>query len=206
MDTHDTHRNRHRINSGGNIFYDLGSRAIFRWSSARCWKCELSLVYLNGQYPESCQIQLLFLSGVGLILGFEKSRNLFFQRQKLHGTALFFFGIFLVIVKWCGRRIYEVFNALLIISIFFRPKLGFLIEAFGFVNLFGNFIPHLIVVAKHLPVIGRILELPGIKQVAVSTINLRFILTTSEHEYQIEQVVDVLQQRGSSSSKAAAAV
>jgi hypothetical protein len=34
-------------------------------------------------------------------------------------------------------------------------------------NLFGNFIPHIIIVAKHLPVIGKILELPGIKQVIV---------------------------------------
>jgi hypothetical protein len=48
---------------------------------------------------------------------------------------------------------------------FCRPKVGFFVEIFGFMNLFGNFIPHIIVVAKHLPVIGKILELPGIKQV-----------------------------------------
>ena len=46
-----------------------------------------------------------------------------------------------------------------------RPKIGFFVEIFGFMNLFGNFIPHIIVVARHMPVIGRVLELPGIKQV-----------------------------------------
>mmetsp|Transcript_85264 Transcript_85264/g.227397 ORF Transcript_85264/g.227397 Transcript_85264/m.227397 type:complete len:146 (-) Transcript_85264:356-793(-) len=106
---------------------------------------------------------LLFLSGVGLILGLERSKNLFFQRSKLRGTAVFFTGIFLVMIRW--------------------PKVGFFVEIFGFINLFGNFVPHIIIVAKHMPVIGKILELPGLKQAC-----------------------DFLQQRGASSSKAAAAV
>jgi hypothetical protein len=46
-----------------------------------------------------------------------------------------------------------------------RPKLGFVVEAFGFVNLFGNFIPHLLVVARHTPFLKGALDLPGIKQV-----------------------------------------
>lgn len=45
-----------------------------------------------------------------------------------------------------------------------RPKLGFVTELFGFVNLFGNFIPHVILVARHTPVISKVMELPGIKQ------------------------------------------
>jgi hypothetical protein len=70
-------------------------------------------------------------------------------------------------------------------------------------NLFGNFIPHLIVVAKHLPVVGKILELPGIKQVRLFAFVICFDFLK---HYQSFQVVDLLQQRGSSNNKAAAAV
>mmetsp|Transcript_38222 Transcript_38222/g.87036 ORF Transcript_38222/g.87036 Transcript_38222/m.87036 type:complete len:146 (-) Transcript_38222:118-555(-) len=87
---------------------------------------------------------LLFLAGLFLILGFARTKNLFLQPSKLRGTSLFFVGIFLVIIRW--------------------PKIGFMVEAFGFVNLFGNFIPHLVVVARHTPFLKGALDLPGIKQ------------------------------------------
>lgn len=89
---------------------------------------------------------LLFLSGVSLILGFERTKNLFFKPEKLRGSAMFFAGTFLVIFRW--------------------PKLGFLVEVFGFLNLFGNFIPHVIIVARHTPGLGKLFELPGIKHAA----------------------------------------
>ena len=38
-------------------------------------------------------------------------------------------------------------------------------QAFGFLNLFGNFIPHVIIVARHTPGVSKLFELPGIKQV-----------------------------------------
>jgi hypothetical protein len=44
-----------------------------------------------------------------------------------------------------------------------RPKLGFLTELFGFINLFGNFVPHIILVARHTPFLSKVMELPGIK-------------------------------------------
>jgi hypothetical protein len=44
-------------------------------------------------------------------------------------------------------------------------------------NLFGNFIPHIIVVAKHMPVIGKILEVPGIKQVYILSISFSIPFT-----------------------------
>jgi hypothetical protein len=42
---------------------------------------------------------LLFLSGVSLILGFERTKNLFFKPEKLRGSAMFFAGTFLVIFR-----------------------------------------------------------------------------------------------------------
>mmetsp|Transcript_31130 Transcript_31130/g.63178 ORF Transcript_31130/g.63178 Transcript_31130/m.63178 type:complete len:146 (+) Transcript_31130:129-566(+) len=89
---------------------------------------------------------LLFLSGVGLILGLARMQSLFFQSNKLRGTVLFFGGLLLVIFRW--------------------PKVGFFVEAFGFINLFGNFLPHVIIVAKHTPVVSKIFDLPGVKQAA----------------------------------------
>mmetsp|Transcript_36755 Transcript_36755/g.57468 ORF Transcript_36755/g.57468 Transcript_36755/m.57468 type:complete len:147 (+) Transcript_36755:137-577(+) len=89
---------------------------------------------------------LLFLGGVFLILGMQRAKNLFLQPSKLRGTGMFAVGILLVIFKW--------------------PKIGFMVEAFGFVNLFGNFVPHLIIVARHTPGVSKLFELPGIKQVA----------------------------------------
>ena len=87
---------------------------------------------------------LLFLSGVFLILGLERTKNFFFQKSKLRGTAFFFAGILLVIFKWA--------------------KIGFAVELFGFMNLFGNFVPHVILVARHTPGLSKVLELPGVKQ------------------------------------------
>uniref|UniRef100_A0A7S0UIH9 Vesicle transport protein n=1 Tax=Hemiselmis andersenii TaxID=464988 RepID=A0A7S0UIH9_HEMAN len=87
---------------------------------------------------------LLFLSGVFLILGMERTKNFFFQKSKLRGTAFFFTGILMVIFKW--------------------PKIGFAVELFGFLNLFGNFVPHVILVARHTPGVSKVMELPGIKQ------------------------------------------
>ena len=115
-----------------------------------------------------------------MILGFERTKNLFFQRQKLRGTALFFFGIFLVMMKWyfvCYKRLLFFQISPDSPYLFCRPKVGIFVEIFGFMNLFGNFIPHIIVVANHMPVIGKILEVPGIKQVYILSISFSIPFT-----------------------------
>ena len=54
---------------------------------------------------------------MALVIGLQKTFNLFFQRRKLRGTIPFFIGIGLVLFGW--------------------TKIGILVEGFGFVNLFG---------------------------------------------------------------------
>ncbi|KAF0364793.1 Got1-domain-containing protein [Gigaspora margarita] len=85
---------------------------------------------------------ILFLSGITLIIGFNKTLIFFARRNKIRGTICFFGGILLVFLKW--------------------PVLGMVIELFGFLNLFGDFFPVIVSFLRKLPVIGSLLNAPGI--------------------------------------------
>lgn len=61
--------------------------------------------------------KLLFLSGLTLIIGPQKTFYFFARKQKLRGTVCFIGGILLVFLKW--------------------PFVGVIVETFGFLNLFG---------------------------------------------------------------------
>ncbi|KAJ1916966.1 Golgi Transport, partial [Tieghemiomyces parasiticus] len=61
---------------------------------------------------------IMFLAGVTLIIGVQKSVYFFTRPGKIRGSVCFFFGILLVLVKW--------------------PIIGLLVETFGFINLFGS--------------------------------------------------------------------
>eukprot|EP00741_Cyanophora_paradoxa_P007278 tig00001095_g7041.t1 len=87
---------------------------------------------------------LLFLSGVTLVIGMKKTGKFFFQKRKLRGSICFFGGISLVLLGWT----------------FF----GMCLEMFGFLNLFGDFFPIAVAFMRRLPVIGPILSMPGVKQ------------------------------------------
>jgi len=87
---------------------------------------------------------LLFLVGLCLIIGLERTMKFFFQKQKLKGSAFFLGGIVIVLIGW--------------------PLIGILIEVYGFISLFGGFIPVAISFIRRIPGVGVILSLPGIKQ------------------------------------------
>ena len=65
---------------------------------------------------DSC-VQILFLSGITLIIGPQKTFYFFARKQKIRGTVCFLGGILLVFFKW--------------------PFIGMIVETFGFLNLFG---------------------------------------------------------------------
>ena len=69
------------------------------------------------QYVKPNQYQILFVSGLTLIIGPQKTFYFFARKQKLRGTVCFIGGILLVFFK--------------------RPFIGMVIETFGFLNLFG---------------------------------------------------------------------
>ncbi|KAN0138350.1 Got1 domain containing protein [Lactarius tabidus] len=86
---------------------------------------------------------ILFLGGLFLIIGPQKTFYFFARRNKLRGTACFLGGILLVFFKW--------------------PAIGVLVEMFGFLNLFGDFFPVILTFLRQLPFIGQFLNLPYVR-------------------------------------------
>eukprot|EP01031_Cornospumella_fuschlensis_P038649 gene38649-46984_t len=84
--------------------------------------------------------------GVGLIclgLGFVVLGIVMFldaSRDRIRGTVCFFLGILLVLLRY--------------------SVVGILIEFFGFLNLFGNFLPTVLTVSRQIPGVGYLLDLP----------------------------------------------
>ncbi|WOO77343.1 Protein transport protein GOT1 [Vanrija pseudolonga] len=90
--------------------------------------------------------QILFLTGLPLIIGPTRTFYFFSRREKWRGTVCFFGGIILVFAKW--------------------PKIGILVEFVGFIGLFGSFFPVVLQALRQIPVIGSFLSLPYIRQAA----------------------------------------
>ncbi|KAK1140140.1 Golgi Transport [Aspergillus melleus] len=77
---------------------------------------------------------ILFLIGLTLIIGLQKTIAFFSRRQKLKGTAAFAAGILLILLRW--------------------PLTGFLIELYGLFILFGDFLITIGQFAGNVPVVG----------------------------------------------------
>ncbi|KAK3903903.1 Got1/Sft2-like family-domain-containing protein [Staphylotrichum tortipilum] len=77
---------------------------------------------------------ILFLIGLTIIIGPQKTALFFARRQKLKGTAAFFGGLALIILRW--------------------PLIGFLVELYGIVILFGDFLGTVAGFARNVPVVG----------------------------------------------------
>lgn len=81
----------------------------------------------------------MFIFGLTLIIGLQKTAVFFARRQKLKGTAAFLSGIALILFKW--------------------PLIGFLIELYGIFVLFGDFFATIGSFAGNVPVIGPYLQI-----------------------------------------------
>ncbi|KAL4932461.1 Got1 family protein [Aspergillus undulatus] len=81
---------------------------------------------------------ILFLIGLTLIIGLEKTLTFFSRRQKLKGTAAFVSGILLILLRW--------------------PLTGFLIELYGLFILFGDFLVTIGQFVGGVPVIGPFVQ------------------------------------------------
>ncbi|RMZ80847.1 hypothetical protein DV737_g2834, partial [Chaetothyriales sp. CBS 132003] len=77
---------------------------------------------------------ILFLIGLVLIIGLQKTFAFFARRQKIKGTAAFAAGILLILIRW--------------------PLVGFIVEAYGIFILFGDFFATIASFAGNIPVVG----------------------------------------------------
>lgn len=80
---------------------------------------------------------ILFIAGIVMIMGLHRSMKFFYSRRR--ASLFFFLGVLLVLMKWC----------------FF----GLIIQGFGMLNLFRNFIPLLLKVLGSIPFIGPFFNL-----------------------------------------------
>ncbi|KAI8946907.1 Got1-like family protein [Xylaria longipes] len=78
--------------------------------------------------------QILFLIGLTIIIGPQKTLLFFARRQKAKGTAAFFAGLLLILLRW--------------------PLIGFFVELYGIVILFGDFLGTIAGFARNVPIIG----------------------------------------------------
>ncbi|CCC70701.1 hypothetical protein NCAS_0F02170 [Naumovozyma castellii] len=85
---------------------------------------------------------VLFLIGVLLIIGPQKTYNFFTRPTKRRGSICFVFGVTLILMKW--------------------TFLGFIIESLGIVGLFGDFFGIIVQFLRSMPIIGPILSNPVI--------------------------------------------
>ena len=88
---------------------------------------------------------VMFLLGLYFSIGFSRTMALFARRDRIRGTVCFFLGIVLVLMRW--------------------GLVGMLLEGFGFINLFGNFLPTVLSFARQIPYLSTILDLPVVADV-----------------------------------------
>lgn len=77
---------------------------------------------------------ILFIIGLTLLLGYQKTFAFFARRQKLKGTAAFVAGITLILCRWAF--------------------VGFVVEMYGILVLFGDFLATIAGFVANVPVIG----------------------------------------------------
>lgn len=83
--------------------------------------------------------QVLFLIGLTIIIGPQKTLLFFARKQKARGTAAFFGGLTLILLRW--------------------TLIGFCIELYGIAVLFGDFLGTIVSFARNLPVVGTYIGL-----------------------------------------------
>lgn len=84
--------------------------------------------------PQDRKRQILFLIGLTIIIGPSKTVLFFARKQKAKGTAAFFAGLVLILLRW--------------------PLVGFCVELYGILILFGDFFGTIAAFARNVPVVG----------------------------------------------------
>uniref|UniRef100_A0A3Q1LJT9 Golgi transport 1B n=1 Tax=Bos taurus TaxID=9913 RepID=A0A3Q1LJT9_BOVIN len=86
---------------------------------------------------------VLFVAGLAFVIGLERTFRFFFQKHKMKATGFFLGGVFVVLIGW--------------------PLIGMIFEIYGFFLLFRGFFPVVVGFIRRVPVLGSLLNLPGIR-------------------------------------------
>lgn len=98
---------------------------------------------------------ILFLIGVFLIIGSQKTYIFFTRPNKRRGSLFFLVGAFMILIKW--------------------TFLGFIIESLGIVNLFGDFFGVIVQFLRSMPIIGPILSHPAVAPIVDKLAGVRVL-------------------------------
>ncbi|XP_011494857.1 PREDICTED: vesicle transport protein GOT1B [Ceratosolen solmsi marchali] len=88
---------------------------------------------------------ILFISGLGCVIGPRRTFCFFFQRHKIKGSISFISGIIIVLIGW--------------------PIVGMIFETYGFILLFSGFLPVAINFIRRIPVLGTLLNMAIISRI-----------------------------------------
>jgi hypothetical protein len=80
--------------------------------------------------------------GISLFMGPRKTLSFFASREKLRGTVCFLLGVGLILAKY--------------------PLVGFVVECYGILNLFGDFFGAVVGFLGAMPVVGYIYDERGV--------------------------------------------
>ncbi|RLW01835.1 hypothetical protein DV515_00007759 [Chloebia gouldiae] len=90
---------------------------------------------------------VLFVAGLSFVIGLERTFRFFFQKHKMKATGFFLGGVLIVLIGW--------------------PLIGMILEVYGFFLLFRGFFPVVVGFIRRVPVLGYLLNLPGISSVSL---------------------------------------
>lgn len=99
----------------------------------------VDLIHLNPVY----KVQVLFLSGVAMIIGLRSTARFFLRPKNYKGSGFFASGIVFVVWGW--------------------TLIGFLLETYGFWLLFRGFFPTALSFLRRMPFIRPFLDAPAVK-------------------------------------------
>ncbi|CCX31320.1 Got1 family protein [Pyronema domesticum] len=81
---------------------------------------------------------LLLLCGITLLMGPSRTLSFFLKKEKYQGTAFFFLGIVAILARW--------------------TIVGFILECYGLVRLFADFLGTILGFIGMVPVVGPVVE------------------------------------------------
>ncbi|XP_078435079.1 vesicle transport protein GOT1-like [Wolffia australiana] len=83
---------------------------------------------------------IFFCAGVVILLGWQSTRQLFFNKANYKGSTCLLLGLLLIVFRW--------------------PLIGFVLEIYGASVLFRRFLPLLTNIVRDVPFVGPLLIYP----------------------------------------------